>query len=92
MVEIRLIYLKYFKKILLFQYQMNYKQNFLMQDVMIQVRLYQLKEYMIYNIQAKIFKEEFNKINSKKFPDVLNLYSMRLGVTTLIALANQKPI
>ncbi|CAD8044842.1 unnamed protein product [Paramecium primaurelia] len=42
--------------------------------------------------RAKIFKEEFNKINSKKFPDVLNLYSMRLGVTTLIALANQKPI
>lgn len=45
MVEIQPIYLKYFKKILHFQYQMNYKQNFLMQDVMIQVKLYQLKEY-----------------------------------------------
>ena len=38
--------------------------------------------------KAKIFKEEYNKINSKKYPDVLNLYSMRLGVTTVIALAN----
>lgn len=38
--------------------------------------------------RAKIFKEEYNKINSKKYPDVLNLYSMRLGVTTVIALAN----
>lgn len=41
--------------------------------------------------RAKIFKEEYNKINSKKFPEVLNLYSMRIGVTTVIALANLKP-
>lgn len=56
---------------------------------MIQEKLSQQREYLYYiYMQAKIFKEEYNKINSKKFPDVLNLYSMRLGVTTLIALSN----
>ena len=37
--------------------------------------------------RAKIFKEEWNKMNSKKYPEILNLYSMRIGVNTIIALA-----
>ena len=38
--------------------------------------------------KAKIFKEEFNRINSKKQPNVLNLFSSRLGVNTIITLSN----
>ena len=45
----------------------------------------------ISSMKAKIFKEEFNKMNSKKFPETLNLYSMRLSTATIMALANQKP-
>lgn len=37
--------------------------------------------------RAKVFKEEWNKMNSKKLPQVLNLYSMRLGVNTIICLS-----
>lgn len=33
-----------------------------------------------------MFKESFNKINSKKHPQALNLYSMRLGVNTIMKL------
>lgn len=39
--------------------------------------------------KAKVFKEEYNRINSKKNPpSVLNLYSLRLGVNTIITLSN----
>lgn len=34
-----------------------------------------------------MFKEELSKINSKKHPQVLNLYSMRLGVNSIMKLA-----
>lgn len=33
-----------------------------------------------------MFKESFAKINSKKSPEILNLYSMRLGVNTIMKL------
>ena len=36
--------------------------------------------------KAKMFKESYNKINSKKHPEILNLYSMRLGVNTIMKL------
>lgn len=39
--------------------------------------------------RAKVFKEEWNKMNSKKLPMILNLFSMRLGVNTIISLAAQ---
>lgn len=35
-----------------------------------------------------MFKEELSKINSKKHPQVLNLYSMRLGVNTIMKLSS----
>ena len=35
-----------------------------------------------------MFKESFNKINSKKTPNILNLYSMRLGVNTIMKLSS----
>lgn len=35
-----------------------------------------------------MFKEEFNKINNKKNDKVLNLYSLRLGVNSIVTLAN----
>ena len=38
--------------------------------------------------KAKMFKEEISKINSKKFPHVLNLYSMRLGVNSIMKLTS----
>lgn len=33
-----------------------------------------------------MFKESLNKVNSKKFPHILNLNSMRLGVNTIMKL------
>ena len=33
-----------------------------------------------------MFKESLNKVNSKKYPHVLNLNSMRLGVNTIMKL------
>jgi hypothetical protein len=36
--------------------------------------------------KAKMFKESLAKINSKKYPDILNLHSMRLGVNTIMKL------
>lgn len=36
--------------------------------------------------KAKMFKEGLNKVNSKKFPLVLNLNSMRLGVNSIMKL------
>ncbi len=36
--------------------------------------------------KAKMFKESLNKVNSKKYPHILNLKSMRLGVNTLMKL------
>ncbi|EGR31503.1 hypothetical protein IMG5_107210 [Ichthyophthirius multifiliis] len=38
--------------------------------------------------KAKIFKDEFNKINNRKHNNILNLYSMRLGVTSMQTLSN----
>lgn len=35
-----------------------------------------------------MFKEEMSKINSKKTPSVLNLYSMRLGVNSIMKLTS----
>jgi hypothetical protein len=35
-----------------------------------------------------MFKEEMSKINSKKQPTVLNLYSMRLGVNSIMKLTS----
>lgn len=38
--------------------------------------------------KARIFKEEFARINNMKNEKVLNLYTMRLGVNSIISLSN----
>ncbi len=38
--------------------------------------------------KANVFKDEFNRRNQKKFSNILNLNSMRLGVNCMITLSS----
>lgn len=49
---------------------------------MYDARCHDSGEHILYD-KAKLFKEEFDHKNNKKNPNVLNLYSMRLGINAI---------